>query len=943
MFFNVVGSAVFKEKSSKELFFLIIFLLQLLSILFIFTLKANAENVVTSIDGQFLIKFSKTLQSNSSNSRSAMRSELGVKKVKSFEINGAELVEAENGTTIDDQYAKELLASGAIEYIEPNYIVSIDSTPNDTRFSELWGMNNTGQTGGTANIDIDAPEAWNLSTGSNTVVVGVVDTGIDYTHPDLENNMWVNPGEIAGNGVDDDHNGVVDDIYGYNAYANNGNPLDDNNHGTHCAGTIGGAGNNSKGVAGVSWNVKLMALKFLSSSGSGSTSDAIEAIQYAVTMKNAGVNIKVLSNSWGGGGFSQSLEDAISQANSAGILFIAAAGNSASNNDSTPTYPANYNVSNVISVAAIDHNGALASFSSYGANTVDLAAPGVSILSTVPGNSYASYSGTSMATPHVSGVAGLLAAYAPTLSAPQLKERLLTTVKTISGLNGSIKYPGTVDAYNALTNTTSLPPSSEGISYAKSGISISYDTSLGERVLTSDDGYYTKDLGFNFDYYDTSYTRIAISSNGRLVPLTASDTQPTENDYSNRIATGIYPLNDDLYPSPVSSDGGVWFKTENNVATITWVVVPYAFRAANNVQTELRFQAKLYSTGKIEFHYLDNQVGDTGYDYGSSASVGLAPLTSGEKLTVTNNASNETEIGNNKALSFQIEGSHLTADFDGDGKSDFVVWRPSNGTWYVLTSSSNYNPSEMLSYKLGESGYTPLIGDFDGDAKEDIAVYNKNSGYWDFLFSNNSYSSQTSKKWGGSSGDTPVVGKYDSDDAFDIGYYNIRKGFFIYSSANGYSTNKKGKVKASSTLKGSGTSPLSADFNGDGVDDYAIVAGKKAKWTARTTGGSKILNSTWGRKGDKPLACDWDNNGVSDQVQVRSENGSLTWIVKSNTNATYSEVFGSAGGIPSCNHDYDGDGKIDPTVFSSGSWSYKSSATGETNTVNFGLDGDIPL
>ncbi|MCA9771333.1 MAG: S8 family serine peptidase, partial [Myxococcales bacterium] len=216
-----------------------------------------------------------------------------------------------------------------------------------------------------------------------------------------DTNDQVNPGatEIPGNGLDDDGNGVIDDVHGYNAITNGGNPLDDNDHGSHCSGTIGAVGDNGVGVAGVNWDVSIMAIKFLSAAGSGTTADAIEGIDYAVGRKNAGVNLRVLSNSWGGGGFSQALADSIQAANDADLLFVAAAGNAGSNNDATPSYPASYDLPNVVSVAATDHNDGLASFSNFGATTVDLGAPGVSVLSTTRNNTYSVFSGTSMATP----------------------------------------------------------------------------------------------------------------------------------------------------------------------------------------------------------------------------------------------------------------------------------------------------------------------------------------------------------------------------------------------------------------------------------------------------------------------------------------------------------------------------------------------------------------
>ncbi|MBI2932800.1 MAG: S8 family serine peptidase [Planctomycetes bacterium] len=294
--------------------------------------------------------------------------------------------------------ADELASHPDVEYVEPNFIVrALDVMPDDPSFYQLWGLHNTGQTAGTVDADIDAPAAWELGTGSAQVVVGVVDTGIDYTHPDLAANMWLNSDEIPGNGVDDDGNGRVDDRYGYDFANNDGNPMDDHYHGTHVAGTIGAVGNNGVGVSGVCWTVRLMALKFLGASGSGSLSGAVSAIQYAIAN-----GAHVLSNSWGGGGYSQALRDAIAAAHNAGIVFVAAAGN---RNTDAMFYPAGY--PNVIAVAATNHNDAKAFFSNYGFH-IDVAAPGVSVYSTKPSNQYGALSGTSMACPHVSGLAALL-------------------------------------------------------------------------------------------------------------------------------------------------------------------------------------------------------------------------------------------------------------------------------------------------------------------------------------------------------------------------------------------------------------------------------------------------------------------------------------------------------------------------------------------------------
>lgn len=357
-----------------------------------------------------------------------------------------ELDKSEDVTKVIEQ----LRANDAVEYAEYNWIVSINATPNDPRFDELYGLHNTGQTGGTDDADIDATEAWDLTIGDRDIVVGVVDTGVDYNHEDLAANMWTNPGEIAGNGIDDDDNGVIDDVHGYNAITDSGDPMDDNDHGSHCSGTIGGVGNNGIGVAGVNHEVSIMGLKFLSAGGSGSTAGAIAAIDYAVNMKvNHGVNLRVLSNSWGGGGFSQALADSIEAANAADILFIAAAGNSSNNNDSNPHYPSSYENTNVVAVAATDHNDNMASFSSFGATSVDLAAPGVNVVSTIPGG-YASFSGTSMATPHVAGVAALVLSNNQTLTVAELKAAIMDSVDPKDNLAGLMVTGGRLNAEAAV-------------------------------------------------------------------------------------------------------------------------------------------------------------------------------------------------------------------------------------------------------------------------------------------------------------------------------------------------------------------------------------------------------------------------------------------------------------------------------------------------------------
>jgi subtilisin family serine protease len=362
-----------------------------------------------------------------------------------------------------------LRARRGVVYAEPNYILRAIGTPNDPQFPSLWGLNNIGQVingrAGAAAADIHAVPAWTITTGSRTNVVTVIDTGVDYTHQDLAANMWSAPASftvtIAGAPIT-----CAAGTHGFNAIARTCDPKDDNNHGSHVAGTIGGQGNNTLGVTGINWDASIMAAKFLDATGSGSTSDAINAIEFAIQARNAfaasaGANVKVLSNSWGGGGFSQGLLDEINKANASGMLFVAAAGNSASNNDVTPSYPASFNAPNVVAVAATNNVDQLASFSNFG-TSVHLAAPGVDILSTTIGNGYQFFSGTSMATPHVAGAA-LLVLSKCGLSVTDLKTAIVNNVDVIPSLNGRVSTSGRLNVDKALRSCTPAPSVPTGL------------------------------------------------------------------------------------------------------------------------------------------------------------------------------------------------------------------------------------------------------------------------------------------------------------------------------------------------------------------------------------------------------------------------------------------------------------------------------------------------
>jgi subtilisin family serine protease len=347
--------------------------------------------------------------------------------------------------------------------IEPDFAIRPTAVPNDPSFTDQWGLRNTGQSGGSRGGDIAAVAAWDVTTGSRSVVVAVIDSGFDYTHPDLAANAWRNPGEVPGDGLDNDGNGFVDDVHGWDFANDDADPMDDDGHGTHVAGTIGAVGDNGVGVTGVSWQVSIMGLKFLDAEGSGSISDAIAAISYATRMRREfGVNVVATNNSWGGADRSLALRAAIAEGGAAGILFVTAAGNDGVNGDRRANYPANEDLDAVIAVTATNRSNRLPAFATYGPVHVDLAAPGAAIRSTVPGGGYATFSGTSMAAPHVTGTIALLATANPAASATAIRGAILSTTRPLAALAGKTVTGGLLDAAAAVRairgDVPPLPP-----------------------------------------------------------------------------------------------------------------------------------------------------------------------------------------------------------------------------------------------------------------------------------------------------------------------------------------------------------------------------------------------------------------------------------------------------------------------------------------------------
>lgn len=791
----------------------------------------------------------------------------------------------------------QLRADPNVEYAEPNYVLTAHGTeitppqsillsPNDTSFGNLWGLQNTGQflgQTGISGVDISATSAWNLSTGSRANVVGVIDTGIDYNHPDLAANIWSAPSAfnvtIGGSTIT-----CAAGTHGFNAITNTCDPLDDNNHGTHVSGTIGGVGNNSVGVAGVNWTASIIGGKFLGSGGSGFTSDAVDAIEFMVQAKaffGSAANIRVLNNSWGGSGFSQALQDEITRANTNEMLFVASAGNDASNNDAVNTYPANYPVANVLSVAATDNRDGLASFSNYGATKVHIGAPGVTILSTTRSNTYSYFNGTSMASPHVTGAAALALSLC-SMNTATLKSAILSNVDAVAALSGKTTTGGRLNALKLLQ------------ACAATTIAVTVQTNPTGLAIIVDGGLYTSPHTFNWtpgsSHTIASTATHSGASGVRYAFINWSDGQALSHTVAPSAATtytanystlylltmragtgGTASPSSDYYNSgqsvtisatanpafafsawdgvgPGSYTGsingatvtmnGPITQTASFVSATTAPGAPTAVvAAAGNANASVSFGPPSTNGGSSITSYTVTAAPGGITATAASSPIVVNGLSNGTSYTFTVRATNAIGTGPASAPSRAAipHAPNVGQDFDLDGKND-LLWRNQstgqNIAWHM-------NAATMLSFTpintVTDTAYQIKgIADFNSDGKADLLWRNRVTGsYYIWLMDGTTFMSST---WIGSRTDLrwDIVGTPDlnADGKPDILWNNIATGenqAIYMDGLTGVGSSVDIERLPNNDWRVVGT----ADFNGDAKADIVvrnIATGDNAVW-----------------------------------------------------------------------------------------------------------------
>ena len=807
-----------------------------------------------------------------------------------------------------------------VEYVEPNYILELVAAPNDPQYGQLWGLKNTGQlisgSTGFGGSDIDAESAWTITTGSSSVVVGVVDTGIDYTHPDLAANMWSNPGGkgnvACGAGT-----------HGFNAITNSCDPMDDHDHGTHCAGTIGAVGNNNVGVAGVNWNVSLMALKFIASSGYGTTADAIQAIDFAVQAKIDGVNVRVLSNSWGGGAFSKALLDVINKANENDILFVAAAGNDGTSNDIYPHYPSNYATQNMISVAATENRDGLAYFSNYGATTVHLGAPGVSVLSTTPGNSYSYFSGTSMATPHVAGVAALLLAKTPGLSTAEVKETILESTDPLPSLEGRTVTGGRLNAAKVVgapvSPEFSLTTSPTSRSVVR-GMSTSYTITV------------TPSNGFA-GAVALSVSGLPTGASGSFSPASTTSTSTLTVTTTNTTSLSSYVL------TITGTGGGL---TRNAFAGLSVVATPpqascpqFSSPASYSASTPTAVATGDFNRDgrtDVAVTYVDSNAVAVRLGNGTGSlqsafayTVGTAPVAvatgdvNGDgrlDLAVANSGSDDVSIllasGEGSfasAVAYDAGSSPFAvaiADFNNDGKSDLVVANNAGSDVSILTGVGDGTFNAPVEYDAASGPFGLTAGDFDRDGNADLAVADHNAGKVSILLGNGDATFTAAVHYDTAAGPSGGASDdFNGDGKPDRAVSNYSAGNVSILIGNGDGTFQAAVHHA----VGSGPYAVAAgDLNGDGKGDLVVANGTTNNVSILIGTGSgafqtAIQHSTGGYEPNHVAIADFNGDGKTDFIVANTGYDSVAVILNqgvcsASCNAIAAPVHHGVSGTP---------------------------------------------
>ncbi|MBD2583159.1 Ig-like domain-containing protein, partial [Planktothricoides raciborskii] len=953
-----------------------------------------------------------------SNEISNLQAQIGVTKVSKASQLGIDIWQIPDGNV--EKIISTYKNDPRFEYIEPDYIITLEdtsktrnpeeslsiitpqaTTPNDPDYSQLWGLNNTGQSGGTADADIDAPEAWDIQKGNQNLVIGVIDTGVDYNHPDLSANIWTNPGEIAGDGIDNDSNGYIDDVRGWDFAYNDNNPMDVHGHGTHVAGTIAGKGNNGVGVTGVAWNAKIMPLKFLNDSGSGSTSNAILAINYATAK-----GVKLTNNSWGGGGYSQALYDAINTAGQQGALFIAAAGNSSQNTDTTPAYPASYDLANIISVASTTRTDGLSWFSNYGATTVDLGAPGSDIYSAWPNSTYNTISGTSMASPHVTGAAALLWSQNPTWTAQQVKNSLMSTGDSISALNGKTVSGKRLNIYNALAPADTTPPTASSFTPADNATGVAVGANLvvnfSEAIQKGSGNIVIKKVSDNSVVETIAVTNSNVTVSGSQLTINPTNDLAQGTDYYVEIANGA--IKDIAGNNYAGITGNSTWNFQTVAPTDTTPPTVSSFSPADNA-TGVAVGANLVvnfseaiqkGSGNIVIKKVsDNSVVETIAVTNSNVTV------SGSQLTInpTNDLAQGTDYyveiangaikdiaGNNYAgitgnstwnftttsqssgsftedTSISLPGVYYSsvawADYSGDGKQDFLLTGYSNsGRISKLYKNTGSGFSEDTTISLPGVDGSVAWADYNGDGKQDFLLtgYSSSGGRISKLYKNtgSGFSEDTTVSLPGVGYSSVAWADYSGDGKQDF--------LLTGSTGSGYisklykNTGSGFSEDTSVSLPGVYYSSVAwADYNGDGKQDFLLTG-----WSSSGSYISKLYKNTGsgfsedttvslpGVGGSSVAWADYSGDGKQDFLLTGySSSGRISKLYK-NTGSGFSED--TSVSLPGVSYssvawaDYSGDGKQDflLTGYSSSGYIsklYKNTGSGFSEDTSVSLPG----